>query len=132
MLKREACQFVRFVRRQLPECSNPIGFAQSGQRGPLPRELRHDRRDGTGMVGRQAGMDRLHGGTSRGALAGDEQLHLGSVHADQGAARARPDIGSIVSHVDGRPVFEDALAWPAQGIRYWSRSKPFPRSRSFQ
>lgn len=100
--------------------------------GTAIRKPRHDGGDGSRVTCRQSGIDGRDGGTTCCSLTGDEQLHLGIVHSDQCAARARPDIGSIVSHFDGRPVFEDPLAWPAQGVRYWSRSHPLPRSRSFQ
>lgn len=100
--------------------------------GTAIRKPRHDGGDGSRVTRGQSCIDGREDRSPGRALAGDEQLHLGIVHSDQCAAGARPDIGSIVSHFDGRPVFEDPLAWPAQDVRYWSRSHPLPRSRSFQ
>lgn len=132
MFKREARQFVRFVRGQLPQNCSPFGFAQSGQRGAPIGKHCHDRSDGAGMTGRQTGIDCLHGCAPRGALAGGENAEFRIMQTDNGATAPHPEVALFVSHFGGRPVFEDTLAWPAQGVRYWSRSHPLPRSRSFQ
>ena len=128
----EPRQFLRFLGRDLPQSGCSLMLIRRKETGTAIRKPRHDGGDGSRVTRGQSCIDGREDRSPGRALAGDEQLHLGIVHSDQCAAGARPDIGSIVSHFDGRPVFEDPLAWPAQDVRYWSRSHPLPRSRSFQ
>ncbi len=95
-------------------------------------KFRYDSRDGAGMTGRQTGIDCLHGCAPGGALAGGENAEFRIVQTGDGAAAMHPEVSKLVFDFGGRPVFEDTLAWPAQGVRYWSRSHPLSRSRSFQ
>ena len=62
----------------------------------------------------------------RGAVRCIEQLSFGSMDGAQGGAWCC--LGSFRSLA----VFEGSLARLFQGSRYWSRSQPLPRSRSFQ
>jgi len=77
-------------------------------------------------------MDRSHRRTASSALARDEHLQFGDMETDSGTAAAAPEVLAVMLQIGGRLVFEDPLARPAQGVRYWSRSQPLPRSRSFQ
>lgn len=132
VLQYETRQFLRFLGRDLPQGGCPLILIRCSDAGPSLGKPRHHGGDNSRVTRRQSGIDRCEDGTKCRSLTGDEQLHLGIVHAGQCAARARPDVGSIFSYFGGRPVFEDSLAWPVQGVRYWSRSQPLPRSRSFQ
>lgn len=132
MFQYEPRQFLRFLGRDLLQCRCPRALIDRNDTSAAIRKPRHDGGDSPDMTCRQSGIDGGEKSSPRRALAGDEQLYLGIVHSDQCLARACPDIGSTVSDFGGRPVFEDTLAWPAQGVRYWSRSQPLPRSRSFQ
>lgn len=121
-----------FVGSKLPESSTAFGVGHASKRAAAIGKPCDDNRDGAGVPGRQRRIDGKYSSPLRGALTGDQQMHLCIVHGKYSLATMCSDALPILSCFGGRPVFEDALAWPAQGVRYWSRSQPLSRSRSFQ
>ncbi len=137
MLQREARQLVNLLGGERAHCIGAGGRVLICECGFAISEACYDGSDGTGMKRRQPSIDRPQRGLPGGLLAGREQLLFGYPDGGEGTAGLQTDVLMIAADIDrcargGRPVFEDALAWPAQGVRYWSRSHPLSRSRSFQ
>ena len=122
-----------FLGGQLLSGSSPCtGIDNARECRPAICKPSDNERDKTGMTSLQRGIDGRDGLSADGALYGGEQLQFGCMNRRDGATGGANVVGACLAMFGGLPVFEGSLARPVQGSRYWSRSHPLPRSRSFQ
>ena len=133
MLERQPGKLGRLLGGELsPGSGTRAGIDNASECRPSIGKPRDDERDGAGMTPLKRGIDGIDSLPAHGALYGGEQLQLGRVDRPNRAACGAHSIALRLAGFGGLPVFEGSLARPVQGSRYWSRSHPLPRSRSFQ
>ena len=133
MLQCELGELGCFLSGELSTCGVASAGIRNGRQSSTPNSKSpDDERDGAGMAPSKGGIDRANDLPSHGTLCSGEQLQLGRVDRPDRAAGGARSIALQLEGFGDLSVFWGSLARPVQGSRYWSRSHPLPRSRSFQ
>ena len=138
MLECEPGKLGRLLGRQLLSGSRTCPDIDNERKSsPAIGKPGDHKRDRAGMAAAKCCVDRTDNLQACGTLRGGEQLQLGRVDRRNGSASCFDSVPLRLEDfsgfaVLGLSVFRGSLARPFQGSRYWSRSQPLSRSRSFQ